>query len=124
MTNPINVPDVEPPFASRLADVLAEVWAERFRQDMRWGEQNHAFISGATIGEDESVRREYAARADSWRSFCNEKAKLGEPTWDAILLEEVYEALSEKDETKREEELIQVAAVAVAMVECSRRNRE
>ena len=38
-------------------------------------------------------------------------------TWDTIFREEVYEALSEIDPVKMRAELIQAAAVAVAMIE-------
>ena len=109
--------------AKQSSRVIGEVIGERVRQDERWGEQNHPFISGSTIGEADAIRAEYLTRADAWRRLCDERAGLGVPSWDAVLLEEVYEALSEEDPIKREEELIQVAAVAVSMVECSRRQR-
>jgi malonyl CoA-acyl carrier protein transacylase len=38
-------------------------------------------------------------------------------TWEHILTEEHYEAMAEEDPTRLREELIQVAAVAVAWVE-------
>jgi len=75
------------------ADVLQQVAAERARQDAKWGVQNH-------------------------------KA----PMWAAILMEEVGEAaafsLSDEyghsfsDREHLREELVQVAAVAVAFIEC------
>jgi len=78
-------------------DLLLELDRERIRQDAKWGEQNH-------------------------------KA----PMWVAILTEEVGEAaalsLSDEygtslsDREKLREELIQVAAVAVAFIECLDRN--
>ncbi len=78
--------------------VLAEVSEERERQDAKWGQQNHRL-----------------------------------PMWIAILVEEVGEAaqvsLSDQhgeslaDQDKAREELVQVAAVAVAAVECLDRRR-
>lgn len=68
--------------------VLGEVWAERQRQDDKWGQQNHnAFV------------------------------------WTTILTEEVGEVAKEalEDDTQKKKmraELLQVAAVAVAAVEC------
>jgi hypothetical protein len=44
-------------------------------------------------------------------------------TWAHILTEEFYEALAEADPEKLREELVQVAAVAVAWVECLDRMR-
>lgn len=92
-------------------DVLAEVRAERAAQDHKWGEQNHpdhphtgpsadAWAALVTLLESE-------ARASLHRG----------PTWAAILLEEVGEALQEDDPARLRAELVQVAAVAVAWVE-------
>jgi NTP pyrophosphatase (non-canonical NTP hydrolase) len=74
-------------------EVLADVFEERERQDKKWGQQNH----------------------DAFR-------------WLSILTEEVGEAaqaandVEEKCEVQHwaryREELVQVAAVAVAMIEC------
>lgn len=88
--------------------VLTEVACERQLQDDRWGEQNHPDGTGGAF------RRELA---DSARDLCNLAAKAGTIKWSQILREEFYEALAESDPTKLREELIQVAAVAVAWVE-------
>jgi NTP pyrophosphatase (non-canonical NTP hydrolase) len=68
--------------------VLGEVWSERQRQDDKWGQQNH-------------------------NAF----------VWTTILTEEVgevaKEALDDNNQKKKmRAELLQVAAVAVAAVEC------
>lgn len=81
--------------------VLAEVSCERLRQEVRWGEQNHPpIIWHAILGEE-----------------------VGEAT------KEILEALFSADDTvKRDrlmrarQELIQVAAVAVATVQSLDRN--
>lgn len=94
------------------AQVLAAVHGERGLQDARWGEQNHPDVRHPT-----AARSVYAKEA--WlRKDTNEmRVANGTLAWDGILLEEVYEALSESDPAKLRAELIQVAAVAVAWVE-------
>lgn len=75
--------------------LLEEVGVERYRQNARWGIQNHDPLA-----------------------------------WSAILGEEVGEVLKEvneiyfrqKDTKEYRKELLQVAAVAVAMIECLDRN--
>lgn len=104
--------------------VLAEVSKERQSQDARWGEQNHPVIGGDGGGNPlDLFRRSYLRQAEIMKAANADAEQSGCLGWDGILLEEVYEALSEADPDNREAELIQVAAVAVAMVECSRRNR-
>ena len=118
--------------------VLAEVAAERERQDQKWGEQNHPDIDPRDI--DTVARNQYAFRAARWKHINDERSKPtitagychGHPdephthtAWDGVLLEEVYEALAEPDPAKRRAELIQVAAVACAQVEAiDRRTRD
>lgn len=94
--------------------VLGEVAAERGRQDAQWGEQNYPNGTGP-------ARRLFGKRADEWRDEVQKRvdtlASRGELTYGAVLLEEVCEAYAEDDPAKVRAELIQVAAVAVAMVE-------
>jgi hypothetical protein len=109
--------------------LLDDVRNERVAQLRKWGEQHHEFRR-----EGEEVRRRYLTeelfykrlfdrqidqRMDSVR--IPTQAAEG-ATWDVILLEEVYEALAEDDPKKRIEELIQVAAVALAAAEDLQRN--
>lgn len=93
--------------------VLGEVYNERDEQDKKWGEQNHPMSP-----EGLDATEEAAECADFWKVINDLRQKNGQLSWDGILLEEVYEALSEDDPKKIRAELIQVAAVAVAMVEC------
>jgi hypothetical protein len=86
--------------------VLADVAAERARQDDKWGEQDHPDGTGA-----------FKPEADAARERCERLFASGHPMWWPILLEEVYEALAEEAPIKLREELIPVAAVAVAWVE-------
>lgn len=89
------------------ARVLAEVQAERERQDAKWGEQNHPDGTGLT-GDRE--------RADSARHVCQALADRGEVTWALIAHEEDMEALAESDPVKLRAELIQAAAVKIAWI--------
>jgi hypothetical protein len=86
------------------ADVLAEVAAERHRQDQRWGEQNHPDGTGPAWAGDAALARKE----------CKHAADSGDLSWRHILLEEVAEATAEQESVRLRQELIQVAAVAVA----------
>lgn len=92
------------------ASILDEISQERDRQIAKWGEQHHPDDTG---GWALNVRAKDARRA------CQAAAQHveGGPGWRLILDEEVAEALAETDRVKLRDELIQVAAVAVAWVE-------
>lgn len=83
--------------------ILDRVNKERSDQDKQWGQQHHPPHRGSV--------QMYRAKADAYKNVGNNDA------WDFILLEEVYEALAETDPDLMQEELIQVAAVAVAWAE-------
>jgi hypothetical protein len=105
--------------------ILAEIHAERLRQDAKWGEQNHpTVIRDGLLGDCDHDY--YATIADDWKGRnayrVRRRNEQGYPrdrncAWDGILREEVYEALAEADPVKRRAELVQVAAVAVNMIE-------
>lgn len=95
---------------AKTSDVLEEVYLERERQDAKWGEQNHPDYTG--ISEVDRMA------ADAARKMCDEAFKSGVGAWRYILLEEVLEAFAESDPARLRAELIQVAAVAIAWVEC------
>lgn len=88
--------------------VIHAIRCERWAQDSKWGQQNHR--DGTSI-----MWREWA---DLMRSTADKLAAQGVLSWADILFEEFYEAMAETDEDKLREELIQVAAVATAWVEC------
>lgn len=103
--------------------VWMDVHAERLRQEARWGQQNHPDSYAA---DDRYTPASYSRSADYWKRVNAERVAeqnaLGTPpdrnsAWDGILLEEAFEALAETDPALRRAELIQVAAVAVAMIE-------
>jgi hypothetical protein len=93
--------------------VLGEVLQERIDQAAKWGEQNHPDGTGGL----------YEAAAETARARCDAHARAGSVTWAHIFREEAYEALAESDEARLREELVQVAAVAVAWVEAIDRRR-
>lgn len=106
------------PEAQKIQDLLSEVAQERYAQIEKWGQQDHPSIySGAD-------RRKYEATADHWKQINAARVELDLLTWDGILLEEVFEALAESDDLLRREELVQVAAVALAEIEAIDRRIE
>lgn len=113
MSQPISSPDVD-----RL--VLAEVYAERCRQDAKWGEQNHPNGTASwaqpllKICSDKTPASLLAELATYSTDYAAEDGTL---TYADIFLEEVFEAVAEEDPEKLRAELIQCAAVAVAWVE-------
>lgn len=104
--------------------VLAEVFDERERQEQKWGEQNHPDGTGPDV-ELNTVYGAYMDQlADGHKLDTDYASKMGELTYKDIFLEEVFEALSEEDQEKLREELVQAAAVAVAWVEKIDRDKE
>ncbi|WP_372699396.1 hypothetical protein [Arthrobacter sp. JSM 101049] len=108
---------------------LADVAAERTRQNEKWGEQNHPdgtgpreFPLAAMGGESVFDAQELAAQATRTTDHRAANRML---TWKDILLEEVFEALAESDPVSLRTELIQVAAVAAQWAEAiDRRNNQ
>jgi hypothetical protein len=88
--------------------VLLEVLDERLRQDAHWGERDH--FDGTTSA--------FKASAEAAKRATDRFAKAGRVRWRHILDEEVQEAFAEIDPVKLRAELLQVAAVAVAWIEC------
>lgn len=82
---------------------------ERERQEETWGEQNHPDGTGMHGDTD---------RAIVARHIADVMTHTGTLTWRDILFEEVMEALAEYDQVKLQEELVQVAAVVLAWLEC------
>lgn len=105
--------------------VLQEVLQERQRQDAKWGQQNHVIVTERPYldaGGPKDTREVYFDKAEQYKHFNDQDNQHGSLGWDHILLEEVFEALAEQDPAKIREELVQVAAVAVAAIESLDRN--
>ncbi|MEU9558016.1 NUDIX hydrolase [Streptomyces fumanus] len=96
------------------APVLAEVQAERERQDAKWGEQNHRDGTGADRVWAFTGPASFVAECA--RKQTQELAEEGYVTWTDIALEEFAEAVAESDPARLRAELVQVAAVAVAWI--------
>jgi DUF971 family protein len=93
-------------------DVLALIASERERQDEKWGEQNHPNGTGTFA---------LRMKAHGARIACDDAHARGEGTWQHILEEEFAEAMAEKYIDNLREELVHVAAVAVAWIEALER---
>lgn len=106
---------VGPGYGQAIAEIAVEVAMERFRQDARWGEQNHPDGTG--------LHHYSAWAAEDAKIECEAARMAGRMTWRHILAEEVAEAFAECDEEKLIAELVQVAAVAQAWVESVRRRQ-
>lgn len=85
---------------------LEDIFNERQRQLSKWGIQSHPDGTGA-----------FKPERTRFRELTDERTEKGQLLWWHILLEEVYEALAEEDTDALREELVQVAAVAVAWIE-------
>lgn len=95
--------DTDPfPVASRLDQVMDEVRAERASQDAKWGEQNHEPYQWLSILMEEVGEAAQAA---------NDSRDMRKTLAEQAYKQEQYRA-----------ELIQVAAVAIAMIESLDRN--
>jgi hypothetical protein len=97
--------------ANATVEVLLDIKEERQRQVAKWGVQ-HGRPDGLLGRLGYQAARIVYTRINDAR-----QADGVEGHWDDILLEEVYEALSETDRGNLRTELIQVAAVCAAWVE-------
>lgn len=92
-----------------------EVEQEVLRQRQKWGEQNHPLVSDVVQGYPDIAAQEYeiptAARA---QYLCDVLSAHNRVTYTHILLGDAAQARAE---------LVQVAAVAVSMIEAIDRNK-
>ncbi|MFT4281220.1 hypothetical protein [Microbacterium sp.] len=99
------------------ARILFEIASERVAQDDKWGAPKD--VPNGT-GPDVRARflspLSYALLRDRAQETTDGAAVDGESLMSYVLLEEVFEALAEDDDTKLRVELIQVAAVAAKWV--------
>ena len=87
--------------------ILAAIADERAAQDAKWG------VTDLPSGAGDA----WLGATQASRARCDEADANGTTTWAMVLEEETLEALSESDPAKLREELLQVAAVAVAWIE-------
>ena len=102
--------------------VLLDVAAERVRQDEKWGQLNHRILPD-NPGTDTEIRERYLRKsAQEAQQLTDFLANTKRITHMDILIEEVWEAIEAKGTEHLRRELVQVAAVAVNMIESIDRN--
>jgi NTP pyrophosphatase (non-canonical NTP hydrolase) len=100
--------------------VLNAVAQERVRQNELWGEQNHPmldvpFCTGDSWAAYQALKESFCTK--EVLEACRKLNDSGRTSWFSILLEEVLEAFEEIDLKKQREEMVQVAAVCVQIIE-------
>lgn len=124
-------------FRTRITRAVADVVAERLRQEVKWGEQNHPMVPPDIESEaraHDAAPEFFACHvlgiddAKAARDECNREHRAGRGTYTHILIEEVSEFIEacvkhgeNSDEARAE--MVQVAAVALAMLEAIDRKR-
>ena len=108
-----NAEELERWFATQA--VLDDIADERQAQHRQWGDQMLPMGTGNYV---------FGIMRDHYRTECQQAHADGKLTYQHILLEEVFEALAESDPLKLKDELIQVAAVVVKMIELINREQE
>ena len=106
--------------------IFRRILDERHAQDKKWGEQNHPSVLVHPRGE---APRTPAARcashglpsADTAKRVVETMATAKQLTWTDIAVEELAEAVEAPNDKVRLEELVQLAAVVVAWIECIQR---
>jgi GH18 family chitinase len=97
--------------------IFEEIRAERQRQDEKFGKQNHSML-GKTFDLID-IGRMYPHKniLRNQMVLCRERIKSNKHGWFDILLKELCESFLETEPEKQREEMIQVAAVAVQIIE-------
>ena len=93
--------------------IAREISAERQRQNDKWGEQNHILTNDP---KNDAILAEIYKRINQSTEEVD--------NWKDIILEEVFEACAEPDHDKARVEWVQVAAVAVQIIEYIDRQKE
>jgi hypothetical protein len=88
--------------------IFRAIHEERIRQDEKWGEQNHPMLFNYPMEED--VRQALLDIREA-----NQETK--NLSWLSIFMEEFCEAFAETEPEKQREEMVQVAAVVVQIIE-------
>lgn len=105
---PLNIEKVE--------SVLYEILEERKNQHDKWGEQDHPMIYGDSKNI-KRINRLYFDKAQA-QKYSNNKPHVDDPiSWLEIIFEEFCEIFAESDIEKQREELIQMVAVGVQIIE-------
>ena len=91
--------------------IFGEIDVERKNQTAKWGEQDWPML------RDDVELAYYKYQLEMQRKRAKELEETENWTWMDILCEEVLEAATETDPARQREELIQVLAVGVQIVE-------
>lgn len=108
-----------------MENIFNEIRNERTKQNAKWGEQNHPILDPVLIERDaQRMCEEYEIPSENRaKQLCDINLKRGTGTWMHILVEEVSESASCGNNIDLlRKELIQTAAVVVAMIESLDRN--
>lgn len=116
---------LEPEWLKGCREVLEMVRQERIRERAQYGD-NADLEDGTGPDVDWSLTGNSATLVEKVfrREYELTERRTGKPTWMQLVREEIAEAFQEKDDERRETELIQVAALCVSWVEISRKRRE
>lgn len=98
--------------------VLAEVFDEREKQMVKWGRQEIPMVLSFDEATINFQRAEHLREANRYKLMNDARAEVKADAWDSILLEELHEAFTESDPAKVRAEMVQTAAVCVAIIEC------
>lgn len=96
---------------------MGDIICERLRNRARWSVQDHPSVHGTPHGMPNTFIYDIPGEKRA-KALCEGKARRGTITWTDILLEEFAEAVDAPDDIARRAELVQVAAVALAWIEC------
>lgn len=110
-----------------MENIFDEIKKEREKQEEKWGEQNHPILDPLLIDRDgQRMCEEYEIPSENRaRQLVEIHAMRGDLTFMHVLIEEISEAAScGGDMDKLRKELIQSAAVLVAMIESIDRGKE
>lgn len=104
--------------------ILNEIRTERKNQDAKWGVQNHPILPTGLVNSPNMICQSLGIPSETTaRKNVEIGVRCGSLTYFDIFIEEVSEAATcGSDTDSLREELIQCAAVAVAMIESLDRN--
>lgn len=98
-------------------DIFREIEKERIRQTEKWGEQNHPMVPvDIDVVELRSIYYAIPTERQA-KKHCDFRFEKGTGTYGDILVEELCEVIGAETPKGMREELIQLAAVCVQMVE-------
>jgi hypothetical protein len=95
--------------------IWLEIMGERDRQDEKWGEQNHKSMSWDGNYDERGERKRHCAEL---QERCDRAAREGWLAWEHVVDEELAEVYAAESDAERRGELVQLAAVLIAWIEC------